>query len=570
MPEQTVPDELRGIATSAPTPDDPGVRGVANLADGSFQWVDQQGKRHYHQFVSGEMSPEQVSGSNLTLKRRATGTTTTTKPAAVEALAHEPFTGSHSHEHSAMGSQAGDATHTHEHSHSGDGAHDHDHGAASLAAAVTADDGTVLPERWHAYLVVEGLRTTDHRMFRADSLTWRELPLPLSWQQDGNSHSGSAAVGWIDSIERQEGGKIYAEGRFDLGSEIGREAARQVAQQLVRWVSIDAEVLESELIEIGAPDLADDDWLFWDSHNRRTFDLDYDWYEEYTSARIAGACLVTIPAFPQAVICPIGETLPEVEPMGEAPQVDQSALMACAAASLPPTAWFDDPQLTEPTPVTVLSSGRVYGHLATWGTCHIGFEDACVCAPKSAKSYAYAQTGRLITAEGTALPVGHLTLGTGHAPLNASHHAAAAHYDDTGTAVADVAFGEDDIGIYFAGALRPGTTDEQVHALRASAISGDWRTIGGTLELVAALCVNVAGFPVVAAGPRAGLALVAGAEKRTQVSLVAAGVARRDPLGPVRAELAVLRAEIATLHAVVRPLLPAAAEALSQRVGAQA
>src|SRR5699024_6608649 len=31
-------------------------------------------------------------------------------------------------------------------------------------------------------------------------------------------------------------------------------------------------------------------------------------------------------------------------------------------------------------------------------------------------------------------------------------------------------------------------------------LSGDWRTIGGNLELVAALAVNTPGFPIVASG----------------------------------------------------------------------
>ena len=77
-----------------------------------------------------------------------------------------------------------------------------------------------------------------------------------------------------------------------------------------------------------------------------------------------------------------------------------------------------------------------------------------------------------------------------------------AHYDNTGTAVADVAVGEDEFGIWVAGAIRPGATPSQVEALSRSSLSGDWRRIGGNLELVAALSVNTPGFPlaVVASG----------------------------------------------------------------------
>jgi hypothetical protein len=62
-------------------------------------------------------------------------------------------------------------------------------------------------------------------------------------------------------------------------------------------------------------------------------------------------------------------------------------------------------------------------------------------------------------------------------------------------AAADVTAGEDDFGIWVAGALRPGLRPEDIRALMAADVSGDWRRIGGALELVAVLAVNVPGFP---------------------------------------------------------------------------
>jgi hypothetical protein len=70
------------------------------------------------------------------------------------------------------------------------------------------------------------------------------------------------------------------------------------------------------------------------------------------------------------------------------------------------------------------------------------------------------------------------------------------HYDDTASALIDVAAGEDQYGIWVAGALRPEATPNQVRALRASAPSGDWRPINNSLELVAVCQVNVPGFPI--------------------------------------------------------------------------
>ena len=55
--------------------------------------------------------------------------------------------------------------------------------------------------------------------------------------------------------------------------------------------------------------------------------------------------------------------------------------------------------------------------------------------------------------------------------------------------------GEDEFGIWLAGALRPGLAPERIRELMAADVSGDWRRIGGALELVGVLAVNVPGFP---------------------------------------------------------------------------
>jgi len=47
------------------------------------------------------------------------------------------------------------------------------------------------------------------------------------------------------------------------------------------------------------------------------------------------------------------------------------------------------------------------------------------------------------------------------------------------------------------GALRPDLDPSNIRGLMASDVSGDWRRIGGGLELVAVLAVNVPGFPKV-------------------------------------------------------------------------
>lgn len=192
------------------------------------------------------------------------------------------------------------------------------------------------------------------------------------------------------------------------------------------------------------------------------------------------------------------------------------AVITAGGAPEFPAADFADPGFSAATPLTVDDDGRVRGHLALWSTCHTSFPDVCVTPPRSQTGYALFHAGEVVTDAGP-LPVGKITLGTGHADAKAGARPAAEHYDDTGTAVAVVRAGEDDHGIWVAGRLLGDVTGDQVATLRRSPLSGDWRRVNGNLELVAALAVNVPGFPV----PRA---MAASGAAGQQLSLVAAGV----------------------------------------------
>lgn len=182
-----------------------------------------------------------------------------------------------------------------------------------------------------------------------------------------------------------------------------------------------------------------------------------------------------------------------------------SVITPAVATKLPPRSWFSYPGSQGATPLAVdPKTGQLFGYLASWGTCHIGFDGQCIQPPHSASNYAYFHTGVVETDEGE-IPCGVLTLGTGHADLRLGHRPAAAHYDDTGTQVARVVAGEDEYGIWVAGQALP-VSEGAFAAFRAAAPSGDWRRIAGHQELVAALMVNVPGFPV----PRPALAASGG------------------------------------------------------------
>jgi len=208
-----------------------------------------------------------------------------------------------------------------------------------------------------------------------------------------------------------------------------------------------------------------------------------------------------------------GVTPPDFAP-ADAPEVVVAAAIELADA--PQAVWFEDPRLDGPTGLTVTDDGRVFGHGALWGSCHTGFGNACVNPPEEL-AHDYYRLGEILCAGGERVPVGQITLGTGHAPTSGmSWRGAMEHYDNTGSVVADVATGNDAHGIWVAGALRPGVTAAQVRELMGAKLSGDWRKIAGQLRLVAFLAVNVPGFPV----PRVKAGVFAG----DQLSLTAAGV----------------------------------------------
>lgn len=186
-----------------------------------------------------------------------------------------------------------------------------------------------------------------------------------------------------------------------------------------------------------------------------------------------------------------------------------------------PAEWFDPVQLDGPTRMTITDEGRVYGHLAQSGTCHVGFADKCVAPPESPTNYAYFHMGEVKTDKGL-IAAGKITVGGGHADIRLGWRLAQEHYDNAASVGAVVRAYRDEHGIQVAGALLPNATKEQIAAMRRSPLSGDWRIIGGERELTFAHCVNDPGFPI---APRAALAA-----DGHPTALVAAGIVYGPPM----------------------------------------
>lgn len=179
---------------------------------------------------------------------------------------------------------------------------------------------------------------------------------------------------------------------------------------------------------------------------------------------------------------------------------EKRKLKAIEAAWIAPMASvFEAPKVDGPTPLTVTADGRIYGHAWLWNKCHAGIQNTCVMAPRNRSGYRYFHNGQVLTADGSMVKVGKITMGTGHAGPRSGWQPAAAHYDNTGTQAAYVKITEDQFGGMMAGIAAPGMDEDQLAKLRVSPVSGDWRRVNdGPLELVAALAVNTPGFPIVA------------------------------------------------------------------------
>lgn len=411
-------------------------------------------------------------------------------------------------------------------------------------------------------LAVEGLSTSDGRYIEPGALDHRPLPLPILAQTQtpvgGGGHDGAHVIGRIDRMTRVPGPTVvskvtkkpFPEGTFVWSGSgyVDPDApATGLAQKgYLTGNSVDLSEVEAFIEDDPTAQPLDDDAVGGVKIGGPSGER-----MRLTKGVIAATTLVPIPAFADAYM------LLDGEPVTAAPGLTASAtpswrsaelgddtclpcavadhptwsmnatLTAAAVTALPPVAWFRDPGLPGPTPLTVDDDGRVYGHLGAWNTCHTGFTGECVMMPHSRTDYAYYRTGavRVTGDDGTPTKIGagKLTVvldahgGDGHAPAHLAAMPAAAHYDNAGCAVADVEVGEDTHGVWVAGALRATATPEQVTALLAAPLSGDWRPINGHLELVAALGVNTPGFPL----PRARVA------SGQVVSLVAAGVIPR-------------------------------------------
>jgi len=190
---------------------------------------------------------------------------------------------------------------------------------------------------------------------------------------------------------------------------------------------------------------------------------------------------------------------------------DAALIASMGAERVIPFAAFTPPvAITGPTPITYDFSATppiAYGHIATWGTCHEGFKDSCVLAPRDpGNGYQDFHTHRTETDRG-AVYAGRITAGGRHpTEVGLGAHAMRQHHDGM-TEVARVLASEDEWGLLVCGPIDPDLDDTTMEILSRRKVSGGWEETAAGLALIEVLALKKGpramsepGFPVITFG----------------------------------------------------------------------
>jgi hypothetical protein len=324
--------------------------------------------------------------------------------------------------------------------------------------------------------------TSDGRMIESAGFGTRDLPQPIRLQYaDNGGHSGSVPVGALHELSVNEDGVLSGAGWL-IDTDDGRMAAFLLHTQALRGNSI-------ELADVVADiDLTED------------FDLRI----RFTEANFAGTCLVGRPAFGDAfaeldddeitaALADVDEIVADVSftPTLLAVQPDEIV----ASGLVQPWADFHIPEADRPTKVIVDEEGRVFGHLALWDSCHDGVEGQCLVVPRPTDNYASFNKPGVLTELGI-VETGPIFLTGGHPRKRLGDSDPVSAYGGIENAWADVRVIPGRFGPWLSGRVRPGVSDDQVYAARASRVSGHW--VRGRLKAI--VSVNAEGYDVPGSG----------------------------------------------------------------------
>jgi len=334
----------------------------------------------------------------------------------------------------------------------------------------------------------------------------QELPRSIFGQfVDAPGHDDAVPVGALHEVkfDFESDPKILSGKGWLVDDENGRRMALGILSQSLRHNSVDLSEIQLEIEIVWNDDMTD-----------------YDVVAHFVKWKLAKTTFVSTPAHPNAhgvltddeVTAALNEIMASADWDPDEPLiVDCPSIVAFdvkrphveVTAGLTPRPSWDYFHIQEPdvaTPLTVEDADEhgfipVYGHLAQWDQCHQGVLGQCIIPPRPDDNYASWNKSAVLSDDGKVY-TGPLCLYGGHHPLAevGSEKAMAAAYlrlaDDIDNAWADVRMTAGRIGPWFSGYVRPGRTEHDVVAARASRVSGHW--LGPKLKF--AVCVNAEGY----------------------------------------------------------------------------
>lgn len=330
--------------------------------------------------------------------------------------------------------------------------------------------------------------TGDGRLLQSAGAGTRDVPLSVSAQfVKDYGHSGAVLSGVIHEVTIDPDAGVLSGRGFLLDDENGRRHAFAIKTGAMKGNSVG-------LAEVKAQ------WV-----------MDLDTGEErieFTKWNLADTSGVMTPAFPEAYaeidseitaafaddFDPMVELVASSEiveyriPNPEKPLTPEVALDLVASFGAPqPYDSFFRPEATKPQKVIFTADGDVYGHLATWESCHEGVEGRCVRVPRPPDGYASWNKPGVLTEKGI-VATGPIALYGGHKygdDLSAA-------YGRRENAWCDVRITEGKFGPWISGRAIPHLADDKAYDARASRISGHWKD--GLLRGI--VSVNSEGFDV--------------------------------------------------------------------------
>jgi len=328
--------------------------------------------------------------------------------------------------------------------------------------------------------------TGDGRRLRSQGASTRELPLSIRAQfTDSYGHQGAEVSGALFEVTIDPEAGVMAGRGFLLDDPNGRRHARMIATKAMRGNSVDLADIEVEV----------------------DFDEDWNILIDFTRFSIAATTGVATPAFAQAyaeidemadedLVASLGDPMAEL--VVEAPWSLNfgTAPMDLVASGAPLPSWgdFHIPEADVPTKITPDADGRVWGHLATWDSCHDSHVNYCIQVPRPMDNYASFNKPGVLTDRGM-VETGPIFARGGHRPSGGADDLEKA-YGGIENAWADVRVIPGRLGPWVSGRVRPGVDDATIYAVRASRVSGHW--VKGRLKAI--VSVNAEGFDVAGSG----------------------------------------------------------------------